>query len=181
VNKTGKIISGAGAGVGVLVIGIAIGSAGNHTTVKTVAGPVVTKTVPGPARTVIKKVPGPTKTVYKTVPAAPSPQDTIAGSSSSGDTVTFVVYGNCDPQVTYGSGGSNSNGYAGMSKTENIPSPPPSYYDISAQCQQNGSASVLIRINGKQLSSGVANGAYNIASAQVGQDLITGQWMDENS
>ncbi|HWG01618.1 MAG TPA: hypothetical protein VG164_07195 [Trebonia sp.] len=62
-----------------------------------------------------------------------------------------------------------------------IPSSPPSYYAIQAQCQQGGSASVLIRVDGVQISSGVANGAYNIASAEISQDPISGQWQDDNS
>jgi hypothetical protein len=190
--NTKLIIISAAAGVVGLGLGTGIGSsAGSHTTtIRTVAGPVVTKTVkvPGPVVTRTVKVPGPVRTVIKTITkTAPSASQPAAAPSqpsspaSGNGTVEFVAYGTCDPQITYGPSGSDDNGYAGMDTTMAIPSSPPSYYAIQAQCQQGGSASVLIRLNGVQISSGVANGAYNIASAEISQDPLTGQWQDDNS
>jgi hypothetical protein len=40
---------------------------------------------------------------------------------------------------------------------------------------------VIIKMDGTQISSGVANGAYNIASAEISQDPISGQWQDDNT
>ena len=192
--NTKLVIISAVTGIVGLGLGAVIGSsAGSHTTtIRTVAGPVTVKTVrvPGPVVTRTVKVPGPVRTVIKTVTktapsaaqpaAAPEPSQSSSPASGNG-TVEFVAYGTCDPQITYGASGSDDNGYAGMDTTMAIPSSPPSYYAIQAQCQQGGSASVLIRLNGVQISSGVANGAYNIASAEISQDPLTGQWQDDNS
>jgi hypothetical protein len=175
------------AGIAGLVIGVGIGSGTSHTTIKTVAGPekIVTKDVPVPGPTVTKdvRVPGPTKTVIKDVPA-PAPSSASQSSPASGgagDTVEFIAYGTCNPQITYGPEGSDSNGYVGMDVKMAIPASAPSYYAIQAQCQQGGSASVIIKVDGTQISSGVANGAYNIASAEISQDPISGQWQDDNT
>ncbi|HEX6452224.1 MAG TPA: hypothetical protein VF060_22545 [Trebonia sp.] len=165
--------------LGLIAVLSACGTTKTVTVTKTVPGPAVTVTVPGPVRTVTAAPPS-----SDAAPAAsPSSEAAPAASPSpaTADTVTFIAYGTCDPDITYGSDGSTSNGYVGMDQTVTIPSPAPSYYAINAQCQQNGSASVIIKLDGTQISSGVANGAYNIASAQIGQDPVTGQWKDENS
>jgi len=177
-----------------LLIGVGIGNGSSHTTIRTVAGPakIVTKDVSVPGPTVIKDVPvpGPTKIVTKTVikdvsasassPSSQSPSGAAPASGGSGDTVEFIAYGTCDPQITYGPSGSNSNGYVGMDVKMAIPASAPSFYAIQAQCQQGGTASVVIKVDGTQISSGVANGAYNIASAEISQDPISGQWVDDN-
>lgn len=184
-NKRLIVISAATGIVG-LGLGAGIGSAGSTTTIRTVAGPVVTKTVqvPGPVRTVVRTVTKPGPSTSQSAPA-PSPSSSPASDSpASGNgngTVEFVAYGTCGPQITYGPSGSDDNGYVGMDVKMAVPSSPPSFYAIQAQCQQGGSASVLIRVNGVQISSGVANGAFNIASAEISQDPITGQWEDDNS
>lgn len=106
-------------------IGAGIGSAGGHTTIKTVAGPTVVKhvNVPGPTvyktRTVTKKVPGPTVYKVKYVPASQGPAGTVIASysgsgnrntgsftvPSSGDyTVRWSYSGNVDPTL---GGGTN--------------------------------------------------------------------------
>ena len=188
--KTKLIAISAATGIVGLSLGLGIGSASSHTTIRTVAAPVVIRTVkvPGPVVTRTVKVPGPVRTVIKTItkpaPSAPQPAQAAPPSpppAAGNGTVEFVAYGSCDPQITYGPSGSNDNGYVGMDVKMAIPSSPPSFYAIQAQCQQNGSASVLIRINGVQISSGVANGAFNIASAEISEDPITGQWQDDNS
>jgi hypothetical protein len=187
--KTKLIAISAATGIVGLGLGLGIGSVGSHTTIRTVAAPVVIRTVkvPGPVVTRTVKVPGPVRTVIKTItptPSAPQPAQAApppSPSAAGNGTVQFVAYGSCDPQITYGPSGSNDNGYVGMDVKMAIPSSPPSFYAIQAQCQQDGTASVLIRINGVQISSGVANGAYNIASAEISEDPITGQWQDDNS
>ena len=179
-NKRLLVISAATGIVG-LALGAGLGSAGAKTTIRTVAGPVVTKTVqvPGPVRTVIRTVTKPAPSAAQSA-AAPSPPSSPAAGNGNG-AVEFVAYGTCDPQITYGPSGSDDNGYAGMDVKMAIPASPPSFYAIQAQCQQGGSASVLIRVNGVQISSGVANGAFNIASAEISQDPVSGQWQDDNS
>ena len=168
--------------LGLVAVLSACGATKTDTVTKTVPGPAVTVTVPGPVRTVTVAPPPPPSSEAASA-ASPSSEAAPAASPSpaTADTVTFIAYGTCDPDITYGSNGSTSNGYVGMDKTVTVPSPAPLYYAINAQCQQNGSGSVIIKVDGTQISSGVANGAYNIASAQVGQDPVTGQWQDENS
>jgi hypothetical protein len=200
-RKLAVLASGLGI-LGLVAVLSACGTTRTVTVTKTVPGPAVTVTVPGPGRTVTAAPPpsppspssqaapaspssqaAPASPSSQAAPASPSSQAAPAASPSAvtADTVTFIAYGTCDPDITYGSNGSTSNGYVGMDKTLTIPSPAPSYYAIDAQCQQNGSASVIIKLDGTQISSGVANGAFNIASAQIGQDPVTGQWQDENS
>ena len=60
-----------------------------------------------------------------------------------------------------------------------IPASPPVYYAINAQLQGGGSVSVAIDVNGRQVSSGVAHGGYNIAMAEISS--MTGSWQDTNS
>lgn len=128
-------------GSGVIVafgLGVVIGTSGSHTTIKTVAGPTITKTVnvPGPAttKTVIKKVPVPGPTQYKTLykPASQGPTGTTIASysghgnettgsfsiPSSGDYIVKWSYsGNTDPSMGGGTNFSitdtNTNGMQG--------------------------------------------------------------------
>jgi hypothetical protein len=92
-------------------------------------------------------------------------------------TVTYVVSGS-PADVTYGPSGSDHSGTVPMSVTRRLGHP--SYYAIDAQL--NGDARVVckIKVDGVTLSSGSASGAYNIASCQIGQDLNTESWANEN-
>lgn len=93
-SRRARVLLGVG-GVALFGIGAAVGTSGQHatTTIKTVAGPTITKTVKVPSgiKTITKtvKVPGPT--VYKTqyVPASQGPTGTtIADYSGSGNQAT---------------------------------------------------------------------------------------------
>jgi hypothetical protein len=86
-----------------LGVGIGIGSAGHSTATKTIAGPTVYQTIPGPAVT---------QTATQTVtasPPAPAAGSTLLTASGSGAYTTkqFTVggSGNWDVQWTYSEGG----------------------------------------------------------------------------
>ncbi len=106
--------------------------------------------------------------------AAPSP------TPSQPDTVTFIVSGT-DADVTYGPAGSNLTGSVPMDKTMTIPDQAPIYYAINAQLQGGGSVSCKIEVDGQVISQGTAEGGYQIASCEIGQDPVSGDWQDDNS
>lgn len=106
--------------------------------------------------------------------AAPSP------SPSQPDTVTFVVSGDASADVTYGPAGSDLEGSVPMDKTMTIPAEVPEYYAISAQLQGGGDVSCKIEVDGQVISSGLAEGGYNIAQCEIGQDPISGEWQNDN-
>jgi len=55
------------------------------------------------------------------------------------------------------------------------------YYSLTAQLQGGGRVTVKILINGKVISESDATGGYNIATAEISQDPLTGEWTDTNS
>jgi hypothetical protein len=79
--------------------------------------------------------------------------------------------------VTYGSAGSDFTGSVPMRVTKPLGSP--SYYSINAQLQGYGNVSYKILVDGIAITGGTAQGGYNIASCQIGQDA-TDSWVDEN-
>ena len=107
-------------------------------------------------------------------PTPSDPPSTVAQA----DTVTYIVTGS-DADVTYGPAGSDHTGYSGMKKTETIPDSPPAYYAITAQLQGGGSVSCKIEVNGQVISSSSADGGYNIAQCEIGQDF-DGNWQNDN-
>jgi lambda repressor-like predicted transcriptional regulator len=93
-------------------------------------------------------------------------------------TITYVVTGS-SADVTYGPAGSNLSGSVPMSVTAPLGSP--AFYSIDAQLNGNGEVQCEIEINGQVISSGTATGSYNIASCEISQDPITGQWQSDDS
>jgi hypothetical protein len=98
----------------------------------------------------------------------------------TGSTVTYIVTGS-GAQVTYGPAGSDLSGNVPMKATAKIPSNAPDYYSISAQLQGDGKVSCEIEVSGKVVSSSIATGGYNIASCEIIQDPLSGNWQDANS
>jgi hypothetical protein len=82
--------------------------------------------------------------------------------------------------VTYGPAGSDLSGTVPMSKTMTIPDQAPVYYAITAQLQGGGQVSCEIQVNGQTIASGSADGGYNIASCEIGQDPLSGNWKSDN-
>lgn len=111
---------------------------------------------------------------------APSSVASTANSapSKASSTVTYVVTGS-PADVTYGPAGSNYTGTAPMRVIK--PLGHASFYSISAQLNGEGTVNVEILVNGKTVSKGRASGSYNIASAEIVQNPITGAWEDTNS
>jgi hypothetical protein len=95
-------------------------------------------------------------------------------------TITYSVTGS-DATVTYGPAGSSASGSVPMSETAAIPSSPPVYYAITAQLNGSGSVTCEILVDGTVVSTSTAAGSYNIASCEIVQDPLTGQWQDANS
>jgi lambda repressor-like predicted transcriptional regulator len=93
-------------------------------------------------------------------------------------TITYVVTGS-PADVTYGPAGSNLSGSVPMSVTTPLGSP--AYYSIDAQLNGDGEVQCEIQVNGQVISSGTATGSYNIASCEISQDPITGQWQSDDS
>jgi hypothetical protein len=96
-------------------------------------------------------------------------------------TVTYVVTGTPGAQVTYGPAGSNFTGTVPMTVDAHIPNNPPIYYAIDAQLQGGGQVSCQILVAGKVISSANASGGFNIATCEIGQNPITGQWENDNN
>ncbi len=68
-----------------------------------------------------------------------------------------------------------------MDVAQPIPANPPAYYAINAQLQGAGEVSCEILVDGQVISQGTATGGYNIASCEIGQDPLSGQWHNDNS
>lgn len=98
---------------------------------------------------------------------------TTVAAPVKAQTVTFVVTGS-PATVTYGPEGSNLDGTVPMKVTQKLGNPV--YYSVTAQLQGGGSVTVEILVNGKVVSKGKATGSYNIASAEISKDLLTGEW-----
>jgi hypothetical protein len=113
-------------------------------------------------------------------PSPTSESSTPAASSSpkQPSTVTYVVTGTAGASVTYGPAGSDLQGSVPMSVS--APLKHPAYYAISAQLNGSGQVSCAIDINGRTISSASATGGYNIASCEIDQNPITGQWENTN-
>ena len=56
----------------------------------------------------------------------------------------------------------------------------PLYYSVTAQLQGGGSVSCKIEVDGKVISQSTATGGYNIASCEISQDPLSGNWTDTN-
>jgi hypothetical protein len=92
-------------------------------------------------------------------------------------TVTYVVTGS-PADVTYGPAGTDLAGTVPMDQT--APLGNPLYYAISAQLQGGGAVSCVLKIDGRVISAATATGSYNIASCEVQQDPLSGQWINSN-
>jgi hypothetical protein len=93
-------------------------------------------------------------------------------------TVTYVTSGTSGASdVTYGPAGSDFTGSVPMSTARVLRSP--SYYSISAQLQGGGNVSCQILVDGVQIATASAQGGFNIATCEIGQDG-TGSWVDDN-
>ena len=79
---------------------------------------------------------------------------------------------------TYGPAGSDLNGSVPMDVSAKLGHP--QYYAISAQLQGGGSVACAIKVDGKIISSANANGGFNIASCEIDQNPLTGQWENTN-
>lgn len=109
---------------------------------------------------------------------------TLAGkdmcpSEQSAQTVTYVVTGTSGAQVTYGPAGSDFSGTVPMSVSQPLGNP--SYYAINAQLQGYGQVSCKLEVDGVAISTATASGGYNIADCEIGTDLTTGSWDNDNS
>lgn len=109
-------------------------------------------------------------------PAAPSSPAAAAAKSSSpaAPELTYVVTGAPDADVTYGPAGSGLTGHVPMRVTARLGSA--AYYSVDAQLNGSGSVTVEILVGGKVISSGRASGGYNVATAEITQDPLTGKW-----
>jgi hypothetical protein len=56
----------------------------------------------------------------------------------------------------------------------------PVYYSLQAQLQGGGTVTVKILVNGTVTSKATATGGYNIATAEISRNPLTGQWTDTN-
>jgi hypothetical protein len=93
------------------------------------------------------------------------------------NSIQFIVSGSY-AQVTYGAAGSDLQGSVPMDVTQRIGSP--IYYAIDAQLQGGGTVSCEIKVAGQVISRSTASGSYNIATCEISQDPITGDWQNDN-
>ena len=96
------------------------------------------------------------------------------------NTITYVVSGS-SADVTYGPAGSDASGTVPMNVSAPIGKNPAVYYAIDAQLNGGGTVTVEILVGGKVISHAMASGSYNIATAEIDQNPLTGQWEDTNS
>jgi hypothetical protein len=122
--------------------------------------------------------PSPSRSTTAADPAA-SPTQTANSSSSGGDTVTYIVTGTSGADVTYGPAGSDSSGNVPMNVTKPLQNA--AYYALNAQLQGGGQVECEIEVDGKVISQATASGGYNIASCEITQDPMSGNWTDTNS
>jgi hypothetical protein len=101
-----------------------------------------------------------------------------ASNPASAQTLTYEVIGSA-ADVTYGPAGSTLSGTIPMKV--NVKLGNAIYYSLTAQLQGGGRVTVKILINGKVISESNATGGYNIATAEISQDPLTGEWTDTNS
>jgi hypothetical protein len=149
----------------VIVIAVAA-SAAHHAPPAAAAGNVAATT---PAAST------PAATAAATARAAAAPEQ--SPSKRTVPLITYVVTGTATgAQVTYGPEGTDLTGHVPMRITKHLGTA--MYYAIQAQLQGGGHVTVKIEINGKVISSGTADGGYNIAMAEISQDPVTGQWED---
>jgi hypothetical protein len=121
---------------------------------------------------------------------SPSPSPTV----NSPTQVTFTVTGTGDPSITYGTDSDNRDGGGqlgqlsdgnGLPWTAALPfNGGAEYYYISAQLEGGGSLSCKITVTGPGdvplvVSSGQAQGGYNICSAQAAPDSTGTSWQNE--
>jgi len=105
---------------------------------------------------------------------------TSAPAQAAAQTVTYVVTGSA-ADVTYGPEGSDASGTVPLRKTVAIPASAPGYYAIDAQLNGSGTVKCQILVGGTVVSQATATGSYNIASCEITQDPISGQWTDANA
>jgi hypothetical protein len=124
--------------------------------------------------------PGGTADGTQPAPSAPAaaadPKSTRAAAAAQ--TVTYEVTGS-PADVTYGPAGSTLSGTVPMKVTAKLGDP--IYYSLQAQLQGGGSVIVKILVNGIVISQGTASGGYNIATAEISQDPLSGQWTDTDN
>jgi hypothetical protein len=108
------------------------------------------------------------------------PAGATSAPAQAAQTVTYVVTGSA-ADVTYGPEGSDASGTVPLRKTIAIPATPPGYYAIDAQLQGSGTVKCQILVGGTVVSQATATGSYNIASCEIAQDPISGQWQDANA
>ena len=92
-----------------------------------------------------------------------------------------MVTGAAGATVTYGPAGSSFTGSVPLRKTVTIPSTAPLYYSLQVQLQGGGQVTCQILVDGKVISSSTAQGGYNLAMCEIGQDPVTGKWQSENA
>lgn len=117
-----------------------------------------------------------------TQPSASAPSATpkapATKAAATKQTITYEVTGSA-ADVTYGPAGSSLSGTVPMKVTAKLGDPV--YYSVTAQLQGGGSVTVKILIDGTVISHGTATGGYNIATAEISKDPLSGQWADTNS
>lgn len=96
------------------------------------------------------------------------------------NTITYVVTGS-SADVTYGPAGTDLQGAVPMNVSAPIGSNPASFYAIDAQLNGGGTVTAEILVGGKVISSATASGSYNIATAEIDQNPLTGGWENTNS
>ena len=80
-------------------------------------------------------------------------------------------------QVTYGPAGTQISGQVPMNVTASLGDP--AYYSLTAQLQGGGEVSCSIAVDGTVISSGIADGGYNIAFCEISKDPFSGQWQSD--
>jgi hypothetical protein len=107
--------------------------------------------------------------------AAISPKPT---PTAARQTVEFKVTGS-QAVVTYGPAGSSVMGTVPLAVTQTLRDP--SDYSVQAQLKGSGSVTAEILVNGKVVSRGTASGGYNIATAEISVNPLTGKWVDDDA
>lgn len=156
---------------GATILLIAAGIAGAHTKTSTSGLAALTPAAPTTRPMASIAVPARVST------SAPAPTTAVS------QTVTYTVTGTAPAgvDITYGTDSSNHDGNV-VPFSVTVPldsSGDVLYYALDAQLQGGGNVACSISVDGVVIKSGSASGGYNICSAQIGQNPLTGQWEAE--
>lgn len=184
-KRNPKVLAAIGASAAVVVVLIGLALASKHDSTTVTADPATAATTDDPGTdlgdpsTDDPATDDPATDDSSTNDSAATDDETTEAPPAppKPDTVTYKVTGS-SADIQHGPSGTSLQGHSGMNVTKKLGNP--AYYAITAQLQGGGHVTCEIKINGKVMSTATASGGYNIAMCEIVQDPISGDWVDAN-